>query len=232
MYVDLTLPLNEQTLLIPKPGSDSNYPGGSFEANQIENYDEHGGRVYQFSQNTHTGTHMDSPAHYAEHGDTIDQIDLDLLTGPAKIVDLREHRGTLITAEILDAEADNVGADDRVVFLTGDVDAHFHKPEDPRLADLFEAGSAFSVDAADWLAERDVGLIANDFITESTDLSKDLEYNPDRPVHRRICGAGIPVVEYICNVDPIVERGIVEFVCTPLPLTGLEASPTRVLAEV
>jgi len=226
-YHDLTLPLNENTLLVP-----IGYDGGGFHSEQISGDDEGGGVVHQISQNTHTGTHMDSPAHYIKNGTPIDQLNKNLFTGEAKIVDLRDHAGEMITAEVLANNQQDIGEDDRVVLITGDVDAYFHGPKDPELRTVFENASAISVDGAKWLVEQGVSLIANDFLTESLNISNNKPYNPERPVHHTLLGSGIPIVEYLCNTGSIVSYDTVEFTCFPLPLTGLDASPARVLANI
>ena len=224
---DLTLPLNKDTLLVP-----IGYDGGGFHSEQISGDDEGGGVVHQITQNTHTGTHMDSPAHYIPDGTTIDEIDHSLFTGEAKIIDLREYAGELIAETILSDEADHVEAGDRVVLITGDVDTYFHEPEEPELRTVFEEASALSVGGAEWLVDQEVSLIANDFLTESLKMSKNKPYNPTRPVHHTLLGAGIPIVEYLCRTKSIATYDTIQFSCFPLPLTGLDASPARVTAEV
>src|SRR5687767_407496 len=44
--------------------------------------------AYRFSAAEHGGTHIDAPAHFAEKRDTVDQIPLDRLIGPAIKVDV------------------------------------------------------------------------------------------------------------------------------------------------
>src|SRR6266550_3903062 len=44
--------------------------------------------AYQFSAAEHGGTHIDAPVHFAEGHDTVDQIPLDRLIGPAIKVDV------------------------------------------------------------------------------------------------------------------------------------------------
>ncbi|MFB6299876.1 MAG: cyclase family protein [Halobacteriales archaeon] len=232
MVIDLTLPLNEQTLLIPEPGSGgSDYPTDSFQSTPLKTIADDGVRISSFSQHTHTGTHTDAPAHFIEDGKTIVEVSVDRLTGEATVIDLRDYRGELITPSVLETEASTLEAGDRAVFLTGDVDTHFHQVEEPTLTTLFEEASAFSVAAAEWIADRDLAMVANDFVTEASDLAIGKPYYPDRPGHKAILGAGIPIVEYLCNVDRIVDVGTIELSCLPLPLSGLEAAPTRAIAR-
>ena len=41
--------------------------------------------VGRFTSGIHSGTHMDAPLHYNDAGLSIDQLDLDLLLGPARV---------------------------------------------------------------------------------------------------------------------------------------------------
>ncbi|MDY6817766.1 MAG: cyclase family protein [Halobacteriales archaeon] len=231
MVIDLTLPLNDRTLLIPEPGSGgSAYPTDSFQSTPLKTLADNGVRISNFSQHTHTGTHTDAPAHFIDDGRTIEEVPLDRLTGEATVIDLRAYRGELITPAILETEAQSLTAGDRAVFVTGDVDTHFHQVKDPDLVTLFEEASAFSVEAAEWIADREPAMIANDFVTEASDLAIDKPYHPERPGHKAILGADIPIVEYLCNVDRIADAGTIELSCLPLPLSGLEAAPTRAIA--
>ena len=195
------------------------FPGyPAFESDVIRTYDRNGHLSHEVTATTHSGTHIDAPAHYIEGATTVDALALETLVGPAEVVDLRAHRGEPVSRAILEQESPPLDPGARLVLVTGDVDA---LPPDES---FFERASVLTEDAADWLVERDVSLLANDFLTEGLG-------DPDRPVHNTILGAGIPVVEYLCNTDEIATAGTVALTCLPLPLVGLEASPARVVAE-
>jgi arylformamidase len=49
---------------------------------------EHGYAASRISMSAHTGTHVDAPAHYFEGGATLDELPLDALIGPARVVEL------------------------------------------------------------------------------------------------------------------------------------------------
>jgi arylformamidase len=49
--------------------------------------------VSRLTLGTHTGTHVDPPAHFLPGGATVDQLDLDVLVGPALVVDLTATAG-------------------------------------------------------------------------------------------------------------------------------------------
>lgn len=192
------------------------YPG--FQARQLERHDVEGKVSHHLAMNTHQGTHVDAPEHFIEGGATVEDLDVDLLWGEARVLDLRAHAGGELGADVLEAAAPNLDAE-RVLLVTGDVDAHFGE------GDFFEEAAVLTNAGAEWLLDRGVKLLANDFLTESIDV-------PMRPVHETLLGAGVPIVEYLCNTGAIADRERVEFACFPLKLDGLEAAPARALARV
>lgn len=207
--IDLTLPIHDGMQLFP------GLPRFESESSVSETT---GALTRQFTSSSHQGTHVDAPAHYVDGGATLGDLPLDLWHGEAVVVDLRQCRGEPITAAVLDDHAADVGAGDRVILLTGDVDEQFGDPE------FFTRAAALTAGAADWLVDREVSLVANDFLTEALD-------DPDRPVHRTILGAGVPIVEYLCNADAVAVLDRIEFTCLPLHLPSFEASPVRAVAS-
>lgn len=197
------------------------FPGyDGFEPKRLE---DHGDNVpsrvsSRFSANAHQGTHVDAPLHFIEGGKTIERVDAETLVGPANVVDLREYRGEQITAEILEDHAADVQSGDRVVLITGDVDHNFDRD------DFFEIASVLSPDGAEWLVDRGVVLVANDFLTEPPTWE-------ERPVHNTLLGADIPIVEYIANVDAIADADRIELIALPLLIPDFEAAPARVVAR-
>lgn len=209
MVIDLSLPLE------PGMSGFPGYPG--FEVEQLQEYESDGKVSHHVSMNTHQGTHVDAPAHFVEGGSTVDELPLDVLCGPARVIDLRAHRGEAITATVLEETAPALSAD-RVLLITGDVD---HRFED---ADFFEEAAVLTADAADWLLDRGVHLVANDFLTES--ITQEA-----RPVHHTLLGADIPIVEYLRNTESIADEHTVDFCCLPLQVPGLEAAPARAVVR-
>jgi kynurenine formamidase len=207
--IDLTLPIRDGMQLFP------GLPAFESESSVSETT---GALTSRFTSSSHQGTHVDAPAHYVDDGATLGDLSLDLWHGEAVVVDLRQHRGEPITAAVLDDHAAHVGTDDRVVLLTGDVDERFGDES------FFDRAAVLTPDAADWLVEREVSLVANDFLTEALD-------DPDRPVHRTILGAGVPIVEYLCHADAVADAVTVSLTCFPLNLPAFEASPVRAVAS-
>jgi len=83
-------------------------PGVELEANQrIANGDE--ANVSELRIGTHTGTHVDPPAHFVEGAPAIDRVPLEALIGPATVSDLRSARGPIGAAAL-----DGLGLAERV----------------------------------------------------------------------------------------------------------------------
>lgn len=211
MGVDLTLEWRAGMLSFP------GYP--AFQAEKLSDYEPDGLVSHEFTATSHTGTHIDAPAHFIEGAPGLDEIDLETLNGPAKVIDLRSYQGEPITVDVLEAQSETVRPGDRLVLLTGDVD---RLPPDKS---FFDAASVLTVGAAEWLVEKGIALLANDFLTEGLE-------DPDRPVHHTILGDEIPIIEYLCNADAIATRDEVALTCLPLLIAGFEAAPARVVADL
>lgn len=209
MFVDMTLPLEDSMQLFP------GLP--SFESERSV-ADDTGALTRRFTSSTHQGTHVDAPRHYVRDGQTLGSLGPECWFGPATVVDLRDSRGEAIDAATLEAAGLDPDPGDRLLLLTGDVDYRFGE------ADFFDEAAHLTPSAAEWLADREPALVGNDFLTEA--LS-----DPERPVHKTLLGAGIPVVEYLCSADAVADCDRVEFTCLPLNVPDFEASPVRAVAR-
>lgn len=210
MHVDMTLALEDGMQL---------FPGlASFESERTV-ADDTGAISHRFRSSTHQGTHVDAPRHYVPDGPTVGDLDVDCWFGPATVLDLREHHGEPIDASVLAASDADPAPGDRLLLLTGDVDRHFGDE------DFFDEAAHITLSGAEWLVEQEPTLVANDFLTEALG-------DPDRPVHKTLLRAGIPLVEYLCAADAVADEDRVEFTCLPLHVPEFEAAPVRAVATV
>src|SRR2546421_8920395 len=53
--------------------------------------------VSRLSFGAHTGTHVDAPAHFIEGANTIDKLSLNILIGPARVVQVPDDRTEIDT---------------------------------------------------------------------------------------------------------------------------------------
>ncbi|MDZ4177830.1 MAG: cyclase family protein [Coriobacteriia bacterium] len=164
----------------------------------------------RIAMSSHSGTHVDAPAHFAPGGTTIDAIPAATLVGPALVV---EHEGeTHITAADLDA----LGVDGRYKRA-------LFKTANGRLweRDGFQRDFiALDESAADRLIEYGIVLAGIDY------LSIEPYDAPGNNVHRALLGAGVTVVEGLDLRE--VLPGEYLLVCAPLKLAGAEGAPARV----
>jgi arylformamidase len=57
---------------------------------EVRTFAKDGARESHVRISAHTGTHVDAPSHFLKDGKTIDQIALERLIGPAKVIDLTD----------------------------------------------------------------------------------------------------------------------------------------------
>lgn len=168
--------------------------------------------VSELRLGSHTGTHVDPPAHFADHAVTVDQLDLDVLVGPATVVDVS---GGLRSIEVEDLEALSLPATvERLIFKTDN--SSFWPPNPTSFPDHYVSLSA---EGARWLVDRGIRLVAIDF------LSIEPAGEGDFPVHRALLGAGVILVEGLDLSE--VTAGEYIFVCLPLKLVGGDGAPAR-----
>lgn len=172
----------------------------------------------------HAGTHVDAPRHFVPDGLSIDQLDLSRVSGPG--VGWAVDRGSCeeITAADLDACRPLVEPGDIVLIRTG-WDVHFHGDHD-----VYNHHPYLSVEAAAWLAERRVKMVALDVATpDKPEAVREPGF--DWPVHRLLLGAGVLVAEHLAHLELVAGRRCKVF-ALPIPIVGSDGAPARIVAEV
>jgi arylformamidase len=168
--------------------------------------------VSELACSSHAGTHIDAPWHFIEAGARVDEIPLNLLIGPCLVVDLFATKGQ-IDAEQLAAAGIAAGTR-RLLLRTRNSQLWADRP-----GEFVRDFAGLSLDAAQWLLDRDIQLVGIDYHSiEPFDADGD-------PVHRVLLGANVVVIE---NLDLSgVEPGSYQLVCLPLRLAGLDGAPAR-----
>ena len=157
---------------------------------------------------SHTGTHMDAPLHFIDGASSIDSVSLDVLIGPALVIEIDADR-LIEPRHLTDAR---IGTQPRLLMKTRN-SALWERPSFAR------EYVALSLDGARFLLERGVKLIGIDY------LSIEAFAVEGHPVHRTLLGAGIVIVEGLDlrRVTP----GMYELYCLPLRIAGGDGSPCR-----
>lgn len=160
---------------------------------------------------SHTGTHVDAPRHFVRGGAGIDRVDLKRFIGPAWVADLRDVRGGIASEDL--ERAGIPPRTSRVLLRT-------------RNSRLWHPARAFTTefvylapDGADWLLHRGVRLVGIDY------LSIEGFHVTGAPTHRRLLGAGVPIVEGLDLYR--VQPGRWKLIALPLRIENGDAGLTR-----
>lgn len=140
-----------------------------------------GVHVSEICLGSHTGTHIDAPSHFINGGVGIDQIDPRRFFGVAWVADLRRVKGGIGAADLAKAR---IPRGTRRVLLRTSNSRLWHPARAFRTDFVYLAP-----DGAGWLVERGVQLVGIDY------LSIERYGVTGAPTHRRLLGAGVPILE-------------------------------------
>lgn len=160
---------------------------------------------------SHTGTHVDAPHHFEDGGETVDNLPLDVLVGPAKVVDLTGIGSSISRGHLESAEIEGVK---RLLLKTRN-SALWSSRE------FNEEYVSISEDAAEYLVELGVALVGMDYL--SVERFKSETFG----VHHALLGAGMVLLEGIDLGS--VAAGDYELVCLPLKIRGGDGAPARAI---
>ncbi|MBX2860660.1 MAG: cyclase family protein [Vampirovibrio sp.] len=172
--------------------------------------------VRQLTMGSHTGTHVDAFSHFKTNGQTLDAMELSVYIGKALMIDL--PKVDIITAEVLSSHSvlkETKTFPDRLILKTKNSLSDW--PDHP----FNENFVHLSPDAAEWLVDRQVRLVAMDY------LSVEGYHATGAPTHHTLMDAGIYIVEglYLKQVPP----GWYELICLPLKIKNGDGAPARVV---
>jgi arylformamidase len=165
--------------------------------------------VSHLSLGAHTGTHVDAPVHFLRGTPGIDELALDAMIGPARILDLPDT--ARITAR--DLAGHEILPGERLLLRTSNSIRCWN-------ADRFvEDYVHLDASAATLLAERRVRMIGIDYLS--------IGGGDDGPeVHRILLGAGTVILE---GLDlSLAGAGAYDVVCLPIKILGGDGAPARV----
>lgn len=175
----------------------------------------------QFRMVVHTGTHVDAPRHFFADGPTFDEIPLERLHGPGVVWRIDKEPDGVIEVADLERARPALRPGDILALDTGWA-ARFG-------TETYDRHPSLSVEAARWLVEKRVKLLACDFAT------------PDLAIHRRPAGFGWPVHHILLGHGVLVCEHLTghaelagkraEFAFCALNIRGSDGAPARVIAR-
>jgi arylformamidase len=201
--VDISLPLKTGMAAWPcSPGFEMTW------VDRIESGDDC--NTSRISCDTHIGTHIDAPLHFVENGQTVDQIPLERLIGPCRVVYLPGL--TQIDAQGLDSIELPAGTQ-RLLLKTDN--------SNPQLINQKSFQQNFvslTTGGARWLVEHSISLVGIDYFSIGS-------YSNGVKTHQVLLEADVVVLEGL-NLSK-VEAGDYELICLPLRMVGAEGAPVR-----
>jgi arylformamidase len=201
-WYDVSMPIGPSTPSFPGDPPVVVHPLGTAGA-------DGGYAVSSLAMGSHSGTHVDPPAHFFPGGRTVDHLDLDSMNGPCHVVALPPGRTSVGPTEI-----DRVLLGTKRVLLKTPNSARW-----TRSMEYFPDFVALNEEGAARASERGLVLVGIDAL--SVERSTGGRY----PVHRRLLERGTVLLEGLL-LDG-VEEGPYELRCLPLRLAEGDGAPAR-----
>lgn len=221
MFVDLSHPIEEGMRTypgLPAPEVGEHLTRAASRAHYGRGTEFSVGRI---SMVGNTGTYLDAPFHRFEGGADLSALPLAALVDlPGIVLRFPPPRPRSIDGpSLLRALAGREARGHAVLLHTGwarlwGSDAYLDATRNPYLARA----------AAARLAEAGAALVGID------SLNIDDPADGERPAHTILLGAGIPIVEHLCNLEALPEGGF-RFSAAPAPVRRMGSFPVRAYAR-
>jgi arylformamidase len=168
--------------------------------------------VTHLSMCAHSGTHVDAPDHFLGNGKTVESIPLEMMIGPAAVVEIPAE-GTITTADLISAQIP--AGSKRILLKTAN-------------SENWAAGNmVFQEDfiapdgeAAKYLVELGVEVIGVDYLSVAP-------FTDPEPTHKTLLEAGVLIIEGLDLSG--IKPGEYTLYCLPLKIGGSDGAPARVL---
>lgn len=161
-----------------------------------------------------TGTYVDSPFHRFAHGKDLAALPLESLADLECLV-ARVEPGRGRAIDRLPFSPSEVRG--RAVLVQTGWDRNWRKDA------YFEGHPYLTGELAQWLADAGARLVGID------SYNIDCVDTGERPVHTVLLGKEIPIVEHLCRLDTLPERGS-RFFAVPVKVVGFGTFPVRAFA--
>jgi arylformamidase len=162
-----------------------------------------------------TGTYIDAPFHRYADGLDISELALESLAEiEALVVRVGPDVQAIDAAHVADLEVT-----DRAVLIQTEWSRHWN-------TERYYEGHPFLTEAAAvTLRDKAARIVGID------SYNIDDVGNGRRPVHSVLLGSGIPIVEHLCNLSRLPDRGF-EFSAVPVKVQGFGSFPVRAYASL
>lgn len=201
---DVSVPVRRGGLVYPGNPPISITPVQSIAAGDTAN-------VSRIDLGSHTGTHVDAPLHFMDGAAAVDELPLDALIGPARLIAFDDDVLAVGEAELRRHDLRGVT---RLLIRTRNSawlasgTNEFH-PDFTHVAP----------DGAEYLVSLGVRLVGVDY------LSVEQFHSPHHKTHRTLLSNAVVIVEGLVLTEP--PPGDYELYCLPMLMAGLDGAPAR-----
>ncbi|MBN2399887.1 MAG: cyclase family protein [Candidatus Aminicenantes bacterium] len=176
----------------------------------------HGFAEQRITMLTHSGTHMDAPAHLLEAGPTLEQLGLPHFVGAAAVLDVSCVAGHIITKDDLLRFRRLLNGKNFALLHTAWSKHWGHKR-------YFSNYPVLSQEAAQWLSSFGFKGVGVDTI------SFDVHDSSTLPIHHIFLNKNIVLIENMANLQNIPAAEFL-FCCLPLKIAEADGAPVRAIA--
>ena len=207
--IDLTHTLEEN--MPAYPGEESPHLEKKY------NYQSNGFQVIRLTMVSHTGTHLDTPAHFFDNGLTTDKMPLSNFYGKGLLIDCSGFSEN----EVIDVDfvkkynADLAVADFAIIYSGWSK----HWGDDK----YYGSFPVLSKEACSFLLTFNLKGIGLDVISIDSIASTDFEN------HNLVLGSGLIIIENLTNLENVLNKSF-EFAAFPLKIKDGDGSPVRAVA--
>jgi len=178
--------------------------------------EEHGFREAEITMFSHTGTHIDAPAHMLINGAALDELPVEKFIGKAMVINLGSLSNKTIELKDIVSYKEKIKDVDFVI-IRSDWDKYWGSE------DYYKDFPDLSDDAAKWISEFNLKGIGIDVISIDSMDSKNFN------VHNILLNRGMIIIENLTNLSAIEKEF---FILSVLPLKSklADGSPVRAIA--
>ncbi|MCA0893194.1 cyclase family protein [Microbulbifer agarilyticus] len=200
--------------------------------------------AYNLAAAEHGGTHVDAPVHFGRGRQSVDQIPLQQLIGPAVVIRVAgqipqagkdANRNYLISVADIERWEQQHGKIEKDTIVLFDTGSAQYWPDPVKYLGTAERGKAavdklnfpgLSPEAAIFLADQR-GIKAVGLDTPSIDYGASKLFK----AHRELFKRNVPALENVTNLQALPEKGFT-LIALPMKIRGGSGGPTRVVGFI
>jgi len=167
--------------------------------------------VSHLSMTAHTGTHMDGPIHFMKNGRGLEDLPLDAVIGPCRVLELQSKN----SVSVEDLKPHNLGRGERILLKTA------NSTKSWALQPTFDKDFIYiSKEAAQYIVDCGVRTIGVDY------LSVGGFYKDGVETHHALLGAEVWIIEGLVLAH--VKPGNYDLICLPVKISNrADGAPAR-----